>query len=225
MNAGAVAASVTADKTEGAPAVPEGDDALRANTYALLGSLLAAPPPAPLIALLGRITPAEIGGGDMAQDTARDMAQDMIQAWEVLRLAGARASIEALDDEYHELFIGVGRGELVPYGSWYMTGFLMDQPLAVLRRDLDELGFERKEGIKEPEDHVAALLETMGLMISAGDVSVDTQRRFFQSHMGPWMKTFFLDLQKASTARFYRAVGQFGEQFIEFERTYLTMLV
>ncbi|HEY5645072.1 MAG TPA: molecular chaperone TorD family protein, partial [Pseudomonadales bacterium] len=122
-------------------------------------------------------------------------------------------------------FVGIGRGELVPYGSWYMTGFLMDQPLAILRRDLAELGFERQEDIKEPEDHVAALLETMGLMIGEGDTSLDVQRRFFQSHMGPWMKTFFLDLQKANAARFYRAVGQFGEQFIEFERKYLTMLV
>ena len=100
----------------------------------------------------------------------------------------------------------------------------MDQPLAVLRRDLAELGFERQEDVKEPEDHVAALLETMGLMIG-GDVSVEVQRRFFQSHMGSWMKTFFEDLQKASAARFYRAVGQFGEQFIEFERKYLTMMV
>ena len=74
-------------------------------------------------------------------------------------------------------------------------------------------------------DAVAALLETMGLMISDGDIGIDTQRRFFQSHMGPWMKTFFLDLQKANSARFYRAVGQFGEQFMEFETKYLTMLV
>jgi TorA maturation chaperone TorD len=65
----------------------------------------------------------------------------------------------------------------------------------------------------------------MGLLIGDGDTSVNVQRRFFQSHMGPWMKTFFLDLQKASSARFYRAVGQFGDQFIEFEQKYLTMLV
>ena len=210
MNAGAVARSVTADMAE---AVPEAER-LRANTYSLLGALLAAPPPESLIALLKQITPAELGGGD-----------DLASAWEVLRLAGERANVAALDDEYHELFVGIGRGELVPYGSWYMTGFLMDQPLAVLRRDLAELGFERQEDIKEPEDHVAALLETMGLMIGEGDTSVEVQRRFFQSHMGPWMNTFFLDLQKATAARFYRAVGQFGEQFIEFERKYLTMLV
>jgi TorA maturation chaperone TorD len=213
MNAGAVATQVTAGMAEGARSAP-GAERLRANTYSLLGALLAAPPADSLIQLLTRITPAEAGAND-----------HLASAWEVLRLAGERASVASLDDEYHELFVGIGRGELVPYGSWYMTGFLMDQPLAVLRRDLAELGFERQEDIKEPEDHVAALLETMGLMIGDGDVPVDVQRRFFQSHMGPWMKTFFLDLQKASAARFYRAVGQFGEQFIEFEHKYLTMLV
>jgi len=213
MNAGAVATSVTTGMGEGVRSAPQGER-LRANTYSLLGALLAAPPPESLLHLLTQITPVELGGDS-----------DLTTAWEVLRLAGERATVESLDDEYHELFVGIGRGELVPYGSWYMTGFLMDQPLAVLRQDLAELGFERQEEIKEPEDHVAALLETMGLIIDDGDASVDTQRRFFQSHMGPWMKTFFLDLQKASAARFYRAVGQFGEQFIEFERKYLTMLV
>lgn len=213
MNSGAVASSLTAGMGEEVRSAPLGEG-LRANTYSLMAALLAGPPSQSLIELLKRITPAEVGGeGELAQ------------AWEVLRLAGERASVESLDDEYHELFVGIGRGELVPYGSWYMTGFLMDQPLAVLRRDLAELGFERQEDIKEPEDHVAALLETMGMLIADSDVSVDTERRFFQSHMGPWMKTFFLDLQKAQTARFYRAVGQFGEQFIEFEHKYLTMLV
>ncbi len=213
MNAGAVATLAITGMGEGVRNATR-EERLRASTYSLLGALLAAPPAESLIALLTQITPAEVRGDD-----------DLATAWEVLRLAGERATVESLDDEYHVLFVGISRGELVPYGSWYMTGFLMDQPLAVLRRDLAELGFERQENNKEPEDHVAALLETMGLMIGDGDISVDTQRRFFQSHMGPWMKTFFLDLQKASAARFYRAVGQFGEQFIEFERSYLTMLV
>lgn len=214
MQSGATAAPVTTEMGEGTPGKAEGD-ALRANTYSLLGALLAAPPKQSLIDLLSRIPPAEAVGTD----------QGLVSAWEVLRLAGARASVESLDDEYHELFIGIGRGELVPYGSWYMTGFVMDKPLAILRRDLAELGFERQEEVSEPEDHVAALLETMGLIIGEGEASLDTQRRFFQSHMGPWMKTFFLDLQKAGAARFYRAVGQFGEQFMEFETRYLTMLV
>ena len=213
MISGAVATSATTSMGEGLAGVPQ-DEGLRANTYSLLGALLAAPPAKPLLQLLTQITPAAGGGRD-----------DLAAAWEVLRLAGERARVESLDDEYHELFVGIGRGELVPYGSWYMTGFLMDQPLAILRRDLAELGFERQEDTKEPEDHVAALLETMGLLSGESDATVDVQRRFFQSHIAPWMNTFLLDLQKAQAARFYRAVGQFGEQFIVFERKYLTMLV
>lgn len=212
MQSGVVSAGAAVVNDEVRPA--SDDDELRASTYSLLAALLAAPPREPLLDLLKSITPAQgrAGGG-------------LETAWEVLRLAGERATVEALDDEYHDLFIGIGRGELVPYGSWYMTGFLMDKPLAVLRRDLAELGFERQEDVKEPEDHAAALLETMGLMIASGETTIDTQRRFFQSHVGPWMKTFFLDMQKAEKARFYRAVGQLGEQFIDFETKYLTMLV
>lgn len=211
MHAGVVSAGAALVNDEAATG--SSDDELRASTYSLLAALLAAPPREQLLDLLKTITPTRpVGGG-------------LESAWEVLRLAGERATVEALDDEYHDLFIGIGRGELVPYGSWYMTGFLMDKPLAVLRRDLAELGFERQEDVKEPEDHAAALLETMGLMIASGEVSIDTQRRFFQSHVGPWMKTFFLDMQKAEKARFYRAVGQLGEQFIDFETKYLTMLV
>ena len=82
-----------------------------------------------------------------------------------------------MDAEYQDLFIGVGRGEVVPYGSWYMTGFLMDKPLALLRADLAALGFERQENVKEPEDHAAALCETMAMLINEGQ-DLDAQRTF-----------------------------------------------
>lgn len=198
---------------EGTPET-QGEDALRANVYSLLAALLAAPPRQSLVDLLRGIAPLE-GESEL----------ELAPAWETVRLAAERTTPEALDDEFHALFIGIGRGELVPYGSWYMTGFLMDRPLAILRRDLAELGFERQDDVKEPEDHAAALLETMGLLIADDEVGIDVQRRFFQSHMEHWMRTFFADMRKAPSARFYRAVAQLGEQFIEFETKYLTMLV
>lgn len=194
-------------------AVAEGD-LVRANAYSLLGAMLSAPPDEKLLDLLRQIEP-ESGNGERA----------MASVWACLRLAGERAAVDALDDEYHALFIGVGRGEVVPYGSWYMTGFLMDRPLAILRGDLAELGFERQDDVKEPEDHIAALCETMALLITNEEHDIAVQRRFFQAHVEPWAKSFFLDLQKATSARFYKAVGQFGEQFIDFEQKYLTMLV
>jgi TorA maturation chaperone TorD len=100
----------------------------------------------------------------------------------------------------------------------------MDKPLALLRADLLRLGFERQDDVKEPEDHAAALCETMAMLLAEGH-DQNTQREFFQIHMEPWMKAFFRDLAEAKSAAFYRAVGQFGEQFVEFEAGYLTMTV
>ena len=187
------------------------EDSVRANAYGLLGALLAGPPRQEIFELLAGIDPPSDDG--------------LGAAWGELRGAAARADVEAVDDEYHDLFIGVGRGELIPYGSWYLTGFVMDKPLAVLRSDLAALGFERRDGVKEPEDHAAALLETMALIAASPEHGVDVQRRFFDRHLATWMRTFFADLQTAGSARFYRSVGRFGDQFMAFETKYLSIVV
>lgn len=189
-------------------------DAARANTYRLLARLLAAPASSDLLGMFKHIDATGSVGSNGV----------MAVAWQTLKLAGERTTVEAVDDEFHDLFIGLSRGELVPYGSWYLTGLLMDQPLAVLRRDLAALGFERREGIHEPEDHVSALCETMSLIIDSSDgTSFDVQRDFFHAHMAPWFSRFFGDLQKSKSARFYCAVGHLGEQFIQIERQYLAL--
>ena len=187
------------------------DDAVRANTYGLIGALLASPPRQDLFDLLAGIDPPSDEG--------------LGSAWRELGHAAERADVESVDDEYHDLFVGVGRGELIPYGSWYQTGFVMDKPLAVLRSDLAALGFERQDDVREPEDHAAALLETMALIAASPEHGIDVQRRFFDRHVATWMPTFFADLQTVGSARFYRAVGQFGEQFMKFETQYLSIVV
>ena len=187
------------------------EDSVRANTYGLLGTLLAGPPRQEIFDLLADIDPPSTDG--------------LGRVWRELATAAERADVAAVDDEYHDLFIGVGRGELIPYGSWYQTGFVMDKPLAALRSDLAALGFERRDDVKEPEDHAAALLETMGLIAASPEHGLDVQRRFFDRHVATWMRTFFADLRTADSARFYRAVGQFGEQFMTFETQYLSIVV
>jgi TorA maturation chaperone TorD len=189
------------------------EDELRANTYGLLGNLLARVPGPEILARLKTIDVAE---GD--QDNG------MAAAWKMLAMSAERTSQEAVDDEYHALFIGIGRGELVPYGSWYLTGFLMERPLAQLRQDLKMLGFERQEDVREPEDHAGALLEIMCMMILDPSISAHEQKRFFSSHLEPWMGKFFEDLQNARSASFYSAVGVLGSQFMEVEKQYLAML-
>ncbi len=197
-----------------AHAVEADVDAMRANMYRLLAALLVAPASVELLETLRAI-----------DDTAAQRDDDMARAWKTLRLASTRTTAESVDDEYHDLFIGVGRGELVPYASWYQTGFLLDRPLVYLRRDLAMLGFQRQEGTHEPEDHISALCETMSLMAAPENgFTLDVQRDFFHDHLDPWVQRFFLDLQRAKAAHFYAAVGALGERYFDIEKRYLEML-
>lgn len=183
------------------------EEQLRLNTYSLLARLLFATPDA---ALLQRLSQIE----------ATAATDPLGHSWQHLKRAAEQARADDLDDEFHALFIGVGRGELLPYGSWYRTGYLLDRPLAQLRGDLQRLGIERQAGIREPEDHAAALCETMALLIRSA-TPLAQQLRFYSLHLDPWLRRFFLDLDTAPSARFYKAVGQLGAAFMALEQRYL----
>ncbi|MBW2442547.1 MAG: molecular chaperone TorD family protein [Deltaproteobacteria bacterium] len=186
------------------------NDTLRANVYSLLAALLTGPPSADLLQRLGRI------------EDQQESDTEMAQAWRMIKEAGGRTDAALLDDEYHRLLIGLGRGELVPYGSWYQAGSVMDQPLARLRSDLAVLGIQRRSDVLETEDHAAALCETMAIICShPAEVGLETQKAFFSDHLKGWMDRFFKDMQNASAARFYRAVGRLGDAFLDLEKTYL----
>src|SRR5262245_27395908 len=178
-------------------------DAARAQEYALLSVLLARAPDA---ALLARI--AELRGD----------ASPLGLAHAALAEAASRASVERVEREYFDLFIGLGRGQLLPYGSYYLTGFLHERPLARLRADLLELGIERAAGQAEPEDHVAILCEIMARLIGRRfEAPAGADRELFEQHMRPWIGRFFADLERADAADFYRRIGTLGRVFIEIE--------
>ncbi len=191
------------------------EERLRAGTYALLAGLLAA---APNEEMLERLSAIEAQEEDL-------QGNGMAAAWAGLKNAALLVQAGSVDDEYVALFIGLGRGELVPYGSWYLTGFLMEKPLGELRRDLAQLGYQRPEDVHEPEDHAAALCETMAMLIMDEAVSLEVQRRFFEIHVGSWIERFFQDLEGADNACFYRAVGRLGREFMTLEQRYLAMPV
>ena len=182
----------------------------RADIYRLLAALLVRPPDQALLELLRNLQPEATTG------TA------MNTAWEGLRTAAATAQVHAVDQEYFNLFIGLGRGELVPYASWYVHGLLMEKLLASLREELAILGFERRDGVAEPEDHVAAICEVMGMIICESELSLK-QAAFFETYLDPWMGRFFIDLQEAETAVFYKTVGLLGQRFMEVERQYFSL--
>ena len=112
----------------------------------------------------------------------------------------------------------------MPYGSWYLTGYLMEQPLSLLRDDLKALGFERDASVNEPEDHIAALCEVMSMLITDA-TEPGTQARFFENHISPWCEQFFNDLENAKSASFYQSVGRFGAAFMTMDKQYLQIPV
>lgn len=175
----------------------------RGREYSLIAALLARAPDA---ALLKSLAWLESDGTPLGL------------AHRALAGAAAKTDAAAIAREYFDLFIGMGRGELLPYGSYYLTGFLHERPLARLRAELADLGIERVEGQCEPEDHAAILCEIMaGLVDGDFAVPVERQRLFFDRHLAPWIGRFFADLERAEAADFYRPVGAIGRLFIEIE--------
>lgn len=182
------------------------EDRLRADLYNFLGLLLAAPPDELLIAQT-----AGLAGDDGA----------LGQAISTMARVAKVSKPTSVEREFHNLFIGVGRGELLPYASYYLTGFLNEKPLAMLRQDMARLGLSRAPNVFEPEDNMASLLEMMGAMIVGrfGQASdLETQKQFWNKYLGPWADHFFTDLEGAKASVFYASVGQVGREFMAIER-------
>jgi TorA maturation chaperone TorD len=179
-------------------------DVARAQEYVLLATLLAA---APSKSLLDRLTGLSGDGTPLGQGHAG------------LAGAASRTTSAQVEREYFDLFVGLGRGELLPYASYYLTGFLNERPLSRLRTDLAALGIAGAEGNSEPEDHAAILCEIMaGMADGRLEAPFVAQRALFEKHVSSWMGRLFADMEQAASARFYRAVGTFGRLFIEIER-------
>jgi TorA maturation chaperone TorD len=178
-------------------------DLARSAEYALIAALLLQAPDAATLARLAGLQ------GDTTP---------LGNAHAALAKAAEAADAEAIEREYFDLFIGVGRGELLPYASYYLTGFLQERPLARLREDLSRLGLERADGHFDPEDHLGTLCEIMsGFAGGRFEASPTEEAAFFAAHVAPWAARFFADLEKADAARFYATVGTLGRTFIEIE--------
>jgi len=187
------------------------EDTARADLYALLAHLFQAAPDEDLLAVLAN-----------ADDVSAEAPHSLVgEAWRKLQSAAAAADPEALAQEFQDLFVGVGSGEVMAYGSWHLTGFLMEQPLARLRDDLARLGLSRLQSAAEPEDHIAALAEAMRLLVRGGDgvaaAAFEVQKAFFTRHLRPWYARFAEQLAKAPSANFYRAAGELTKTFLDTE--------
>ena len=186
------------------------EDALRAQLYRLLALYLQSPPAQAELDLA-----AQLEGDD----------SPIGKGISTLALIAGKSEETAIGQEYQDLFIGLGRGELLPYASYYLTGFLNEKPLAKLRNTMSELGMKRQEGVKEPEDHAGALCEMMAGLVEGdfGDGSLEGQRKFFNDHLSAWIRHFFTDLENAKSSVFYAALGTIGKSFMEIEEAAFEM--
>lgn len=196
-------------------AVPEleltEEDLARAGLYGLLARLLYAAPDDDLLQAIA-MADAMVADGPQAA---------LAEAWRDLQAASAVMDPEAAAQEYEQVFIGLGQGEVMPYLSWHLTGFLMEEPLAKLRDDLAGMGLTRMAGVGEPEDHMAAICEVMRLLV-AGDAEtapalLPQQRAFFGRHLQPWYTKFSAQLEAAPSANYYRAVARLMCAFMDVE--------
>lgn len=195
--------------------IPDPEDQARGDLYALSSRLLLLPPDAALLAALAAARPVDCGAG----------ASPMEQAWDALGAAAQAIEVDVVREEFDALFISLGTPLLNPYASFYLSGFMMEKPLAALRDDLRQLGLARRRELGETEDHLGLLCETMRVLIlgipgpdrhlPAQPLAV--QRRFFERHLAPWYEICLRDMRKAEPANFYRVAAEFMQTFLDIE--------
>ncbi|MFP6713024.1 MAG: molecular chaperone TorD family protein [Rhodospirillales bacterium] len=181
------------------------EERFRAHFYLLLSRLLGAPADTELLSLI-----QDLEGDDTAIGAA---VSD-------LKKIAKTISVEQATEEYETLFIGVTKGELIPFKSYYLTGFLNEKPLAELREHMDELGIAKSDDVSEPEDHIAFLCEMMhGLIVGTfgKPLSLAEQSRFFDNHIANWAPKFFEELEVAESAHLFAPLGRIGKLFMEVE--------
>lgn len=190
--------------TDAPDAIHDETRALRADIYRLLARLLREAPSHELLDWLAGLD-ADAGGGELAG------------RWAALAAAARQADPDELARAHFRHLVGVIQGEVTPYASWYRNGELMEAALVALRRDLRALGIARSEHIRDPEDHLAALCETMALLIEAAS---GDEARFFMAHLAPWATECLGDLARVDTP-FYARLGELGVALLTHERRHL----
>ncbi len=192
------------------------EETARAEVYGVLAALFYAPPSAELMAQLRvAVTEAPAAGGFLEEP------------WRQLVGAARELSDAQVADEYDALFGGVGKPDVMLFGSYYLSGFLNEKPLAQLRGDLAALGLSREEGVNETEDHFACVCEVMRYLIAGEDVEVANltqQQKFFSTHLQPWGMSLCDAIEQHPQARFYAALAGFVRAFLSVEAQGFDML-
>lgn len=192
------------------------EDRARANYYALLSRLFYAAPDAGLLQAIARADEIVAEGDNVGLGAA----------WRSLQEASAATEVAATQQEFDDLFVGIGKAAVTPFASHYLTGTGREKVLVRLRDDLHDFGLARRPDAAEPEDHVAGLLDAMRFLILSkdGDDALQTQRRFFQRYLEPCYAGLCDAIAIAPVGNYYRQVARFAKAFLDVESQALAMI-
>lgn len=183
------------------------EEQARANFYGLLARLFYGPPDA---ALLNAIALETVEG-------------DLGPLWREMAGAAAGADPEAVREEYETAFIGTGKAPVTLYTTAYSIRHSSEAPLAELRGELARLGLARRAEAREPEDHIAALCDTMRHLV-AGQKDLEVQRDFFSRWIRPTADPLCNAIERSDRTSFYKHVARFAQKFCTLEHMALEML-
>src|SRR5437763_5504624 len=193
----------------------EPEDQVRADIYGLLAGLYAEAPDASLLAALAAAPRMDPGSDPFPR------------AYNRLIDASVAMDPDAAAQEYTELFVGVGKCEVNLHASHWITGFMMEKPLAELRTELNVLGLGRKPGVSRLEDHLSALLEIMRLQVAGAQsrrpAALAAQRDFFERWIVPLAPPGCDAITRSAIANYYRCVAELTITFVAIERDSLAM--
>ena len=188
------------------------EEVARANFYGLLARLFYAPPDAALLEAIAGADEIEAEGGGIDA------------AWQALARAAGAADVEAVREEYDAAFIGTGKAPVTLYTCAYSMKYSNEAPLVDLRGELAALGLARREEATEPEDHIAALCDTMRHLIAEQKRDLHEQSRFFLRWIGPTAEPLCDAISKDPYTDFYKHVGRFAKAFFQLEQSAFEML-
>jgi len=186
------------------------EDQARADFYALLSRFFYGPPDAGLLAAL-------------AQAEEFDADDEIIAAhWRDLAKAAASANPEAVREEYETAFVGTGKAPVTLYTSAYSIKYTNETPLVLLKAELATLGLVRRNEAGEPEDHIAALCDTMRYLVAERELA--EQQRFFMRWIQPIAEPLCNAIEQSEQTVFYKTIGRLAKAFFSLEHSAFEML-
>jgi len=198
----------------------------RQSYYEVLGALFRKEPSGELLRQLA----GEIGARTQA---ARKLHPLLGAGWEAIERFIADTPSDRLSEnvaeEYVQLFIGPLAAAVNPYESFYLTGRLLDRPLANVRTFLRSTGIEKLREYPEPEDFLAVELEVMrwliGKQMAAADPNderqwIELQADFLKEHLLVWGPACAKDIERAECAKFYRSAAKILQGFLALELSF-----